>query len=216
MKFLKRLPFWRRYTTKQNASYWANRKEGWREYQETANHPHRSFISYILKQMNWISLVEIGCGSCPNLVNIARSMGGKQLGGVDINPEAINVCNRTFKDGHFRVGSAEDIMMTDKGTDILLSDAFLIYVGPRKIKRYLEEAIRITRNNVVFYEYHSESFWKRLRLRIFSGRHSYNYKKLLKSLGFYDINIIKTPVFEEDNEQEFRYLIIAKPPKEYV
>ena len=96
MNLIKKLPFWRRYTTNQNCDYWANRKFGWREYLETADHPHRHFITNILKQMKWMSLLEIGCGSGPNLVNITKNIGGKQLGGIDINPEAINVANESF------------------------------------------------------------------------------------------------------------------------
>lgn len=212
LKLFKKLPFWRRYTTEQNKRYWEKRK-GWEEYLNTADHPHRYFISHILKQLNWLSLIEIGCGSGPNLANIVKSIPNKQLGGVDINAEAIEICKRTFKGGHFKICSADNIMMTDKGTDIALSDMFLIYVGPFKIKRYLTELKRITRNNIVLVEYHSKSWWKRQYLRIFSGRHAYDYKKLLKEMGFYDVTLIKMPEFEPDNEQEFRYMIVAKSPK---
>lgn len=210
---IKNLPFWRRYTTKQNKDYWAKRTYGWKEYQDTANHPHRHFISHILKQLNWVSLFEIGCGSGPNLINITKTIPGKQLGGVDINPQAIEICQKTFTGGHFKVGSAEDIMMTDKATDIILSDAFLIYVGPTKINKYLKEIARICRNNVVLVEYHHESWFRRQWIRLFSGRHVYNYKNRLTKLGYYNINLIKMPQFEADNEQDCRYLIIAQPPK---
>lgn len=160
-----------------------------------------------------MSLMEIGCGSGPNLINIAKALPGRQLGGVDINPEAITLCNQTFKGGHFRVGSAEDMMMTDKSTDIILSDAFLIYVGPLKINKYLQEMKRVARNNVVLVEYHHKSWWKRQWLRLFSGRHAYDYKKRLGKLGFYDISVINMPKFEEDNEQSYRQMVIARVPK---
>lgn len=212
MNLIKKIPFYRRYTTNQNSRYWEKRK-GWQEYQQTADHPHRHFITHILKQLHWVSLLEIGCGSGPNLINITKSIPGKQLGGVDINPEAIELCNKTFKGGHFRVGDASDMMLTDKGTDIVLSDMFLIYVGPLKINKYLNEIKRVARNHVVLCEYHSPSWWSRQWLRIFSGRHAYNYKKRLERLGFFDINVIKMPIFEEDNEQSYRHLIVARVPK---
>ena len=212
LKLFKKLPFWRRYTTEQNKKYWEKRKLGWEDYLNTADHPHRHFISHILKQLNWLSLIEIGCGSGPNLANIVKNIPGKQLGGVDINPEAIELCKKTFKGGHFKVSSADNMMMTDKGTDIVLSDMFLIYIGPFKIKKYLTELKRVSRNNVVLVEYHSKSWWKRQWLRVFSGRHAYDYKKLLQGMGFYDITMVKMPEFEIDNEQRFRYLIIAKTP----
>lgn len=206
---LKKLPFWRRYTTNQNKEYWAKRR-GWEEYLKTANHPHRHFITQVLKQFNWISLMEIGCGSGPNLVNIAANIGNKQLGGVDINFEAIEVCKRSFKGGQFRVSSGDNIMMSDQSTDVVLTDAFLIYIGPTKIEAYLKEIRRICRKMVVLCEYHHPSWWQRQHLRIFSGRHAYNYKKRLEKLGFYDVVVIKMPVFEEDNEQSYRHLILAK------
>lgn len=213
MNLIKKLPFYRRYTTNQNAKYWQNRKYGWEEYLRTADHPHRHFITRILKQLNWISLIEIGCGSGPNILNLVKNTEGKQLGGVDINPEAIEVCTKTFKGGHFRVGDASNIMMTDKSTDIILSDMFLIYVGPFEIDKYIKEMKRLARNFVVLCEYHHKSWWRRQWLRVFSGRHAYDWKKRLEKHDFYDIQIIKMPVFEEDNEQSYRQIVIAKPPK---
>ena len=212
MNLIKKLPFYRRYTTEQNKKYWQKRK-GWEEYQNTADHPHRHFITHILKQLRWVSLFEIGCGSGPNLVNIAKSIGGKQLGGVDINPEAIELAKQTFKGGVFKVGSGDDILMTDKSVDIILTDMFLIYVGPFRIKRYLHEFKRIARNNLVLVEYHSRSWWKRQYLMLFSGRHAYDYKRLLEKCGYYDVTVIKMPVFEEDNEQSYRHILLAKVPK---
>lgn|SRR3990167_1399018 len=209
---IKKLPFYRRYTTEQNKKYWAKRK-GWEEYQNTADHPHRHFITHILKQLNWISLMEIGCGSGPNLINITKGIEGKQLGGVDINPEAIELCQKTFKGGHFRVGSAENILMTDKGTDLVLSDSFLMYIGPLKINRYIKEIARVARNTVVLHEFHNKNWFRRQWLRVFSGRHCYSWKRLLEKNGFYDVQLIKMPVFEEDYEQDCRYLVLAKPPK---
>lgn len=210
---IKKLPFYRRYTTSQNTSYWSQRKLGWEEYLNTVNHQHRHFITHVLKKINWISLIEIGCGSGPNIANIVQSFEGRQLGGIDINPEAIEICRKTFKGGHFRVGDASDMMMTDKSTDIILSDMFLIYVGPFKINKHIKEIKRVARNYVVLCEYHNESWWRRQWLRVFSGRHAYDWRKRLERHGFYDILTIKIPQFEEDNEQDCRYLIVARPPK---
>lgn len=202
----------RRYTTKQNSEYWAKRK-GWKEYQETWNHPHRNFLVHILGQMRWTSLIEVGCGSGPNLLNILKNLTGRQIGGIDINPEAIAVASEAFQFGHFKVGSAEDIMMSDNSTDVVLTDAFLIYIGPFKIRKYLKELLRIARTYVVLVEYHEKSWWRRQMLRILSGRHSYDYKKLLKDMGCYDVMSVKIPAFEEDNEQRFRHVIIARVPR---
>lgn len=214
MSLIKKLPFYRAYTTKQNERWWKDRKIDWdKDYLKTWNHPHRYIISGILKQYNWLSLVEVGCGSGPNLVNIIKNIKGRQVGGVDINEEAIALAQKTFTNGYFKVGSAEDILMSDKSVDVVLTDMLLIYVGPRKIKKHLQELKRIGRNIVMLHEYHEKSWWRRWKLRIFSGRHAYDYEKLLNNLGFYDIIKYKMPEFEKDSENRFRYIFVARIPK---
>ena len=209
---LKNLFFWRPYTTGQNKKYWRNRgdPEYWLEYAKTWNHPHRFIIASYLRQIDWGSLFEVGCGSGPNIINLARLFRGKQLGGIDINKTAIKVLNGLAKGGLFKVGSGENIMMSDKSTDIVLSDAYLIYIDPRHIKKHLKEFKRIARKQIILREYHSFSWIERQKLRIFSGRHAYDYKKLLEQLGFYDVQIYKLPPVEADNEQKFRSLIVAR------
>ena len=157
--------------------------------------------------------MEIGCGSGPNIANILAQIPNRQLGGVDINQDAIDMCNKKFLGGQFKCCSAEDMLLSDKCTDVSLTDAFLIYVGPLKIRKQLKEIIRITRNHLVLCEYYEKSWWRRQYLRVFSGRHAYNYKKLLESLGCYDIQTIKMPTFEADNEQRYRHIIVAKVSK---
>ena len=212
MNPLKKLFFYRAYTTGQNERYWRAKtdREYWVNYLKTWNHPHRFIISAALNQFKWVSLFEVGCGSGPNIVNIVKHHNKKQIGGSDINKVAIEVLSSQIKGGFFKVGSGDNIMMSDKSSDVVLSDAYLIYVGPLKIKKYLKEIKRIARNHVVLVEYHSESWKDRFLLRVLSGRHSYNYKKLLERLGFYDIRVFKMPKVEKDNEEKFRHIIIAK------
>lgn len=208
--------FNRNYSTKGLSNYWLNPKKDekyWLEYLETWNHPHRYVLSNILGQLPWLSLIEIGCGSGPNLSNIIRSLPGKQVGGADINPIAIEVANKAFQKGHFRVGSGDDIMLSDKATDVILTDMMLIYVGPRQINKYLEEFKRVGRKYLVLYEYDEKSWWQRQKLRIFSGRHAYNYQHRLEKIGYNDIMKIPMPKFEEDGDQRFRQVIIARIPK---
>lgn len=212
INLLKKLPFYRRYTTNQNLKYWAKRDYGWDEYAKTWTHPHRTYLSSVLSQMRWFSLLEIGCGSGPNLINIAHNIQGRQLGGIDINPKAIEELGKHLKGAYAKVSSAQDIFMSDKSVDLALTDMFLIYVGPLKIRKQIEEIKRVTRKYVVFCEYHEKSWWRRWYLRVFSGRHSYNYKKLLQKSGFYDILIQRMPIFEEDGDQRYRHLIIACVP----
>lgn len=206
-------------TTEEHKKYWENRKIDWKtQYLDTWNHPHRKILVNILKSISWLSLLEIGCGSGPNLVAILKEIKGRQIGGIDINPEAIELARNTFKGGYFKVGSADRIVMSDKSTDIILSDMVLIYAGRRKIDKYIKEIKRVARNYVLFSEFHSKSWWNRTALKWNSGYNAYDYKKLLEKHGFHDVALYKMK--EEDwpggnPQKNFGYIILAKVPKTY-
>lgn len=204
-------------TTKHQADYWRTRKIDWKvSYQDTWNHPHRFLISGILKTFDWYSLMEIGCGAGANLLNITKTIGNRQLGGTDINADAIELCNQTFKGGMFKVGSGDDVMMSDKSTDITLTDMYLIYIGKWKIKKYLTELKRITRKRVVLCEFYSPSWWDRFKIKVGSGYNAHDYVKLLKELNFYDIIKVKIPSQAWPGggyQGTYGYVITAKVPK---
>src|SRR3990167_8142383 len=127
-------------STNHHKKYWRYRKINWKNsYSSTWNHPHRALISAVLKGFNWLSLIEVGCGSGANLINIVKVFPGRQVGGVDVNPDAIAEAQKSFNGGFFKVCSGDDIMMSDDSTDAVLSDMCLIYVGPGQIEKYLNE-----------------------------------------------------------------------------
>ena len=168
----------------------------------------------MLKSIPFQSLFEIGCGPGANLVRIVKEMPGKQLGGCDVNEDAIKLAQETFKGGRFYVDAGNDTMLSDKSVDVVLSDMALIYVGPFKIRSYLREMKRVGRSHVVLCEFHSKSLWKRWITR-FGGYHVYDYKKLLESEGFYNVQVQHIP--EQlwpgtDRNTEFRSIITARIP----
>src|SRR3990167_10714890 len=114
MRFLNSTNKWKR--------WWRERKIDWaKDYLSTWNHPHRYMISAILNTFPWISLIEIGCGAGANLVNIIKHFQGKQLGGIDISEGAIDVAKKTLKGALLKVGSGEDVMLSDDSTDVILT-----------------------------------------------------------------------------------------------
>ena len=202
-------------TTKYYSKWWVRRKVDWnKDYLQTWKHPHRQFISVLLSRFHWISLYEIGCGGGANLVNIIKTHKGKQVGGSDINADAIEICKSALQGAHLRVGSAEDVMMSDNSTDVVLSDMCLIYISnPNKA---IKEMKRVARHYILLSELHSESFYGRMRLRIKSGYHAHNYKKLLEKHGFYNVEFIK--MTEEmwpggNPQKDYGYFILAQKPK---
>lgn len=204
-------------TTQHQSNWWRSRQIDWdKDYLATWNHPHRFFITDILSRFPWISLIEIGCGPGPNLVNIVKHLPNKQVGGVDVNPEAIELASKTFVGGIFKVNSGDDIMMSDKSTDVSLVDMAFIYVTPSDIGRYIEEMKRITRNWVVLCEFHHENWFMRKWLKYTSGYNAYNWRKLLTKHGFFDI--INYKITEEmwpggDPQKTFGHIFVARVPK---
>lgn len=179
-------------TTKQHSSYWKDRKIDWeKSYLATWNHPHRALILRALKSFSWFSLWEVGCGPGANLVRITKELPGHQLGGGDINADAIELAKKTFIGGRFHVEASDNILLSDNSVDVVLSDAHLIYYGPTKIKKVLTEMIRASRKHIVLCEYHEKSFWKRLLIRFKTGYNAYDYTRVLEGLGCYNIRMLK-------------------------
>ena len=222
IKLIKRLPFYRRYTTNQFSKWWATRKIDWKkEYVDTWNHPHRQLLSWVLNTLPWTSLIEVGCGAGANLINILHYLKkhrNMNLAGIDINPDAIEMAKQTLgsfcKGVHLQVCNIENLIISDDASDVILSDMTLIYVDPRKIDKVIKEFHRVTRSLIVFYEFYSPSWWERFKLRLFSGHNAHNYKKLLTKHGFNDIRVYKVDerVCEDDTQRQFAHIITACVP----
>lgn len=212
-------------TTKDHKKYWAERKIDWVKSYLTGvdevtgrpmwNHPHRELIVSALHTFNWVSLWEVGCGAGANIAKIIKTFKGKQLGGSDINADAIEVCRTTFNGGKFHVESTEDILLSDNAVDVILSDASLIYFSPKDINSALKEIIRVARNQVVFCEFHSTSWLERFIFRWKTGYNAHNYIEKLEALGCYDIQTVKIPkeFWPGYPWEKFGYIIIAKIAK---
>lgn len=200
-------------TTKHHSNWWAQRKIDWNQaYLSTWNHPHRSLIVNVLKTFPWYSLWEVGCGPGANLVKIVQEIKGRQLGGSDINKDAIELAQKTFLGGHFNNESADDLLMSDNSVDVVLSDATLIYYGPLKVKKALKEMIRISRGHIVLCELHSSNPIERWIYRFKRGYNVHDYRKLLEEMGCYDIQMAKIPkeFWPGTPWEEYGYIIKAK------
>ncbi len=199
-------------TTEQHKKYWQDRKIDWKtHYYDSWNHPHRELIVEALKQFPWFTLWEVGVGGGANIARIVRDLPGRHLGGSDVSEDAVAFCREAFKDGKFQVESVEDMLMSDHSSDVILSDATLIYVDPKKIDKVMGEIVRIARNNIVLCEFHSKSWWKRFWFRMKSGYNAYDYDALLKRHGCYDVRIFKIPkrFWPGTPWEEWGHIIIA-------
>ena len=204
-------------TTKHYSNWWSARKADWKtSYLDTYDHPHRKLIVNVLRDLPWLSLLEIGCNAGPNLVAIIKAMPGRQVGGIDVNPEAIELAEKTLHNGFFSVGSADNMMMSDKSVDVILSDMTLIYVDRLSIDKYVKEMTRVARNYVVLCEFHSKSWWNRFALRFNMGYKAYDWPKLLEKHGYYDVLTYKLKPEDWDGhepQKTFAHIVLAKVPQ---
>lgn len=211
--------------TNKHKKYWVERKIDWKTaYLDTYNHPHREIIVQALHSFKWMSLWEVGVGAGENLVRIVQSYPEEhfkklQLGGSDVNADAIELATKVIQGGKFRTESVEDMLLSDKAVDVMLSDATLIYIDPFKIDKVMKEMFRVTRERIVLCEFHSASLWKRWMFRLKTGYNAYDYKKLLEKHGAYDIQLVKIPPAmwpgcqPGDGWYDFGYVIMARLPK---
>lgn len=192
--------FWK--TTRYHEGFWRNRKADWKtSYFDTWDHPHRKEIITHLRTMKFGSLFEVGCSSGPNLYLISKCFPQVQIGGLDVNEEAIQTAKNLLGDQAVMLaGKADDILLSDGSADVVLTDACLIYVGPKRIHNTLKELKRVARKNVIFIEWHSPSWRNRWIMRLLDGYNVYDYKKLLEQHGFWDIEIKKLPPYWGDQK----------------
>ena len=200
-------------TTADHKKWWTNRKIDWKkEYLATYNHPHRLWMIEQIQPLGFSSIFEIGCGPGANLAALGIVFPKVALGGADVNEEAIELARKTFPPSSlFEVASGDNLMMSDQSCDVVLTDMTLIYVGPRHIKKYLKEMVRVARRYIVISEFYHPSIWKRFRMTL-AGRFTHNYPQLLEDLGCSDIMVRKMPsrLWPGAHDEEYRYLIMAR------
>lgn len=204
----------RNFFKNRHIKYWKNRVMDWKQ-GYWADHPHRELIIKALRGMNFGSVVEFGCASGYNLHKIRQNFPHSEIGGIDISEEAIETAKKLLPDDTavLEVSSADSVFLSDKSSDVVLTDMVLIYFDPMSIKNVLEEMRRVARKYVILVEFHHTNWLKRLALRLLTGYNSYNYRKLLLKHNFHDLEFYK--LTEKDwpggnPQKEFGWLIVGK------
>jgi len=206
--------------TKYFKKYWQTRKMDWSKNFDP-DHPHRQRIIEAISMFRFRSILEVGCGVGPNLYKIKQVFSHADVGGLDWNADAIEEAKRKLpRASILQVGEANDIYISDKGSDLLLSDMCYIYLDKKNFRKAIDEAKRVARVGVIFCEFHSANWFKRLYLKMISGYNAYDYRKELRRVGFNDIKIYKltdedwpsnTPRFPRINPQKvFGSIITAR------
>jgi trans-aconitate methyltransferase len=179
-------------TTNRHRQYWKNRKINWVESYLNPDHPHRKLIVETLRQFKFRSVLELGCAAGANLYNIKKAFPWADIGGIDWNADAIETAKKVFPGASvFQVGEATDVYLGTKGADIILTDMAYIYLDRKNFAKAIQEAKRTARNGVIFCEFHSPSYLKRIALKAVSGYNAYDYQQTLTEAGFHDIQMRK-------------------------
>lgn len=179
---------------------WGNENNDWvRGYWDSRDHSHRSFLIDRICKFSPFSILEIGCNCGPNLYLLAKKFPDAEIMGIDINSMAVQKGNEWFtQEGisnvKLLVGKADNLrQFQNKSFDVVFSDAVLIYIGPDKIKKVIEEMLRVTRKALIFLEWHC--FNSRSNpLGLFVGHWVRDYKTLFEEFVPKEkINITKLP-----------------------
>jgi protein-L-isoaspartate O-methyltransferase len=164
---------------------WSKRPLG-PDYTTTTKHPHRQLLINAINQENpFKKLLEIGSGSGPNLQLLAKKFPRAHFIGVDINKEAIKKGQSwANKEGliniELQVGQAGQLsQFSNKYFDIVVTDATLLYIGPDKIKKVLNEALRLAKKRVFLIELYQET--KKLS-RYKNGHWIHNFPQIIKTI----------------------------------
>ena len=129
-------------------------------YLASINHSHRRMLLEIIKKYNPQSVLEIGCSGGTNLYLIGKELPACKIFGTDINQRAVEVGKKLFgkqkMESNLLVADIEKQPFPDKNFDIVLTDAVLIYVGPDRIKRVVDEMKRLAKKAIIMVERHND------------------------------------------------------------
>ena len=126
--------------------WWAKRQIDWDASYFNIDHPHRMRILQALSNFKFKTVFEVGCGAGANLHLIEKYFKGAHVGGYDISPDAIAMAKKKLTPKSILdVGSATDIYVSSKGSDMLISDMCYIYLDKPNFRKALIEAKRVAR-----------------------------------------------------------------------
>lgn len=180
-------------TTSQWSRWWADRKCDWAHaYGSTVDHPHRHLIiDRLAKLQPFGSVFEFGCATGPNLVRVAKKWPHVVVGGCDVSHDAVEEAKCILPNGQFDVQSVLDSYWSEGSSDIVMTDACLIYVSRKDIRKAIGEMYRMCRKGVVLSELHEPGLLERIGIRLSSGYCAHDYRRLLAEAGFHDISLTK-------------------------
>ncbi len=102
-----------------------------------------------------IKILEIG-SSTGNQLALLQKMGFKNLWGLEINEQAVDIAQKTTKNIYFCKGSILDIPFKDGFFNLVFTSAVLMHVHPNNLSKAFSELYRVSNNYIWCYEYFSK------------------------------------------------------------
>ncbi len=158
--------------------YW-NKRGGDTYFQEQEAEQHRTerskFITDKIKQLDFSSLLEIGCGYGKQLKNISAKKGIRLFGCDFSRPQLLKA--KAYCEGiHLNLveGDVEYLPFQSESFDVSFSSAVILHNHPDKAKRIISELIRVSRKYLAHNEDTDKAF----------SRYGYDMKKTYEAMGF--------------------------------
>ncbi len=145
--------------------------------------------------------LDVGCGT-GRLINALRFL-GIDAWGAEISKTAIAMAHDSVQP-YVKEGSITDLPFEDNSFDLVVTFDVLERVERSKIKRAIEESMRVSRKHVLHKIYTLENTWIRLfhrqdfsRISVFSKKYWYTMFSSLKSTSLLRGSFFKLPLFFE-------------------
>lgn len=104
-----------------------------------------------------IKILEVGSNIGLQL-NLLQKSGFKNLYGIEINEEAIEISKEMTKNIYIIKGSAFDVPFRDNYFDLVFTSGVLIHIAPEDIKDAINEVYRVSKRYIWGFEYFSEKY----------------------------------------------------------
>ena len=195
--------------------YWAQRDiSEMADYWETLTHKHRDLLMTAFGRFGgqFESVLDIGCNFGINIIRLRNTfpeLKDYNLHGIDVSLVAINEAKDKLPAVDYQVADVnEGLVFPDKSIDIVLTDATLIYITDKMIKKVIGDICRVAKKAIILCEFADKSelgkadgiYWNR------------DYKKLLEKEGW-DVETIKITkdIWDDPNWSGKGMVYIAVP-----
>lgn len=102
-----------------------------------------------------IKILEIGCGVGVQLA-LLQQIGFKNLYGIEINREAIELSKKYRKNIDIIQGSVLDLPFKDNSFDLIFTSGLLMHIVPKEVKKAMKEIYRCSKRYIWGFDYYAK------------------------------------------------------------